>query len=108
MGCPHTFRFTLMTPNEKREAIEDLLKSSGWAVIKEEMQSSILQAAFQLSDNANMPIEEMHFRRGSMWAARKFVELPNSVSALLQNDILLDAANRGELKTDERYGPNPL
>lgn len=96
-----------MTDTHKRDALEELLKSSGWEVLKEEMKNSILQAAFQISDNPNMPIEEMHFRRGSMWAARKFVELPSSLQALLNNDILLDAANRGELKTDERYGPNP-
>jgi hypothetical protein len=51
-----------------------------------------------LSDNSNMPLEEVHFRRGSMWAARKFLELPDAVSAIMQNDILLDAANRGETK----------
>jgi hypothetical protein len=42
----------------------------------------------------------VHFRRGSMWAARKFVDLPTAVSQILNNNILMDAANRGELKQD--------
>lgn len=87
-----------MTPQEKREAIEELIKSPGWGVLRQEMENSILQAAYQLSDGANMPVEEIHFRRGSMWAARKFTELPEALSAIINNDILMDAANRGELK----------
>ena len=62
------------------------------------MEKSILQAAFQLCDGPAMTEEEMHFRRGSMWAARKFIELPDVVSQILNNNILMDAANRGELK----------
>ena len=97
-----------MTDTQRRDSLDELLNSSGWEVLKEEMKNSILQAAFQISDNANMPVDEINFRRGTIWAARKFVELPTAVQALLNNDILMDAANRGELKTDERYGPNPL
>ena len=87
-----------MTPQRKRDAIEEMLKSEGWVALQEEIRKSILQAAYQLADNQNMPLEEVHFRRGSMWAARKFLELPEAVSAILQNEILLDAANRGETK----------
>ena len=87
-----------MTPQEKREALEALIKSQGWDVLRQEMEKSILQAAYQLTDGANMSMEEIHFRRGSMWAARKFSELPSAISAIINNDILMDAANKGELK----------
>ena len=87
-----------MTPKQKQVAIDTLLKSKGWQVIQEEMENSILQAAYQLCDGPAMPIDEVHFRRGSMWAARKFVDLPSVVSQVLNNNILMDAANRGELK----------
>ena len=87
-----------MTPKQKQVAIDTLLKSKGWQVIQEEMENSILQAAYQLCDGPAMSIEEVHFRRGSMWAARKFVDLPSMVSQVLNNNILMDAANRGELK----------
>lgn len=93
-----------MTPKQKREAIENLVKSDGWAVLREEMEKAILLAAYQISDNGAMPIDEVHFRRGSMWAARKFIELPDNVSRILANDILMDAAAQGEVKP-ERYGP---
>jgi len=87
-----------MTPKQKQVAIDAMLKSKGWQVIQEEMEKSILQAAYQLCDGPAMTIEDVHFRRGSMWAARKFVELPSVVSQVLNNNILMDAANRGELK----------
>ena len=87
-----------MTPKQKQIAIDAMLKSKGWQVIQEEMEKSILQAAYQLCDGPAMPIEEVHFRRGSMWAARKFVDLPSVVSQVLNNNVLMDAANRGELK----------
>jgi len=87
-----------MTPKQKQVAIDTMLKSKGWQVIQEEMENSILQAAYQLCDGPAMSIEEVHFRRGSMWAARKFVDLPSMVSQVLSNNILMDAANRGELK----------
>ena len=87
-----------MPPKQKQVAIDAMLKSKGWQVIQEEMENSILQAAYQLCDGPAMPIEEVHFRRGSMWAARKFVDLPSVVSQVLNNNILMDAANRGELK----------
>jgi|TARA_R110002074_G_scaffold326354_1_gene496674 hypothetical protein len=89
-----------MTPKQKQVAVDTMLKSKGWAVIQEEMEKSILQAAFQLCDGPAMPIDEVHFRRGSMWAARKFTDLPTVVSQILNNNILMDAANRGELKQD--------
>ena len=87
-----------MTPKQKQVAIDAMLKSKGWQVIKDEMEKSILQAAYQLCDGSAMTIEDVHFRRGSMWAARKFVDLPSVVSQVLNNNILMDAANRGELK----------
>tara|TARA_B100000780_G_scaffold146758_1_gene102526 strand:+ start:307 stop:552 length:246 start_codon:yes stop_codon:yes gene_type:complete len=75
-----------------------MLKSKGWQVVQEEMEKSILQAAYQLCDGPAMSIEEVHFRRGSMWAARKFIDLPEVVSQILNNNILMDAAHLGELK----------
>lgn len=96
VGITHVHGLDEMTPQEKRDAIEELIKSTGWTVLKQEIQNSILQAAYQLSDNAGMPLEEVHFRRGSMWAARKFLELPDAVSAIMQNDLLLDAANKAQ------------
>jgi len=87
-----------MTPKQKQVAVDTMLKSKGWAVIQEEIEKSILQAAFQLCDGPAMSIEEVHFRRGSMWAARKFIDLPEVVSQILNNNILMDAAHLGELK----------
>tara|TARA_R100000935_G_scaffold13343_1_gene26776 strand:+ start:271 stop:552 length:282 start_codon:yes stop_codon:yes gene_type:complete len=87
-----------MTDKQRQVAIDTMLKSKGWQVVQEEMEKSILQAAYQLCDGPAMSIEEVHFRRGSMWAARKFIDLPEVVSQILNNNILMDAAHLGELK----------
>jgi len=97
-----------MTKKQKYEELEKLLKTQGWTILQEEMRKSILQAAYQLAERSDMPVEEMHFRRGAMWAAKKFLDLPEAVKALLNNDILMEAVQKGEIKTDERYGPQNM
>jgi len=97
-----------MTNKQKYEQLEKLLKTQGWTVLQEEMRKSILQAAFQLAERSDMPVDEMHFRRGAMWAAKKFLDLPEAVKALLNNEILMEAVQKGEIKTDERYGPQNM
>ena len=32
-----------------------------------------------MADNAAMLVEEMHFRRGSIWAAKQLLELPEKL-----------------------------
>lgn len=93
-----------MTKKQDYEAVDKLLKSEGWAVLQREMEKSILQAAYFLAEQKDITNDQMHFRRGAMWAARKFLELPEAVKSILNNDILLDAAHKGEIKP-ERYGP---
>lgn len=83
-----------MTPKRKQEAIEKLLKSEGWAVLKEHMEAAILEAAYRLVGSASMPIDEVHFRRGSIWAAKRFLEMPDQVSALLTGELLMEAARK--------------
>lgn len=95
-----------MTKKQKADAIQKLLDSEGWKVLQEQMEASILQAAFQLVEQRNTPIEDIHFRRGSMWAARKFLDLPSQIKSILDNDLLMDAAIKAESQTKGATAPN--
>ena len=94
-----------MTKKQQADALQKLLDSPGWPVLKEQMEASILQAAFQLVEQRNMPLEEVHFRRGAIWAARKFIELPSQVKSILDNDILMDAAMKAGSKPTGATAP---
>ena len=76
----------------KLKSIREMKETRGWAVCAEVMQSEITQAAYQMADNSRMPVDEMHFRRGAIWAARKLLELPDAIAARLENELLLEDA----------------
>lgn len=73
-----------MTPKQKLKAVNDLTKSSGWAVIKEVMEDEVLQAAMAIAQTATMSIDEINFRRGSIWAATQMLELPERLRMKLE------------------------
>jgi hypothetical protein len=90
-----------MTKKQQADGLQNLLDSPGWSVLREQMEASILQAAYQMVEQRNMPLEEVHFRRGAIWAARKFLDLPSQIKSLLDNDLLMDAALKAELKNPD-------
>ena len=63
-----------MTPKSKIKAIDGLTKSQGWRVMREVMEQEILQAAMQIAETPSMPLDEINFRRGSIWAAKTMLE----------------------------------
>jgi hypothetical protein len=85
-----------MSNKTKHAELEKLLKSPGWKILQEQMETAILQAAYQMVDQRGMALEEIHFRRGSMWAARRFLDLPTQIKAILENELLMDAALKAE------------
>jgi hypothetical protein len=62
------------------------------------MQDEILTAAYQLADNKQLSVDEINFRRGAMWAARRMIELPTNMKMLIDNELLMEAATEAELK----------
>lgn len=81
-----------MTQKEKLEALENLVASPGWEVLRQEMEASILQAAYHLAENPDMQPDAVNHRRGAIWAARKFLELPSQLQSVIRNDLLFEAA----------------
>lgn len=93
-----------MTPRQKLKAIDELLASDGWRLLSEVMQQEILGAAMGMASSAQMSQDEMHFRRGSIWAANQLVELPARLRHKFESEASI-ADNLGDLD-DSRLPPN--
>ena len=78
-----------MTPASKIKAIDGLTKSQGWNVLREIMEDEILQAAMQIAENSNMTLDEINFRRGSIWAAKTMLDLPERLRMKLEAETAL-------------------
>jgi hypothetical protein len=81
-----------MKPKDALKAVQELEASAGWAYAKQAMQDDILRAAYNIAESPNMTLEEINFRRGAMWAARRLLELPVALRLRLENDVLMEAA----------------
>tara|TARA_R110001592_G_scaffold103420_2_gene291414 strand:- start:3288 stop:3551 length:264 start_codon:yes stop_codon:yes gene_type:complete len=78
-----------MTPSSKVKAIEGLTKSTGWNVLKQCMEEEILQAAMAIAESSTMHLDEINFRRGSIWAAKTMLDLPERLRMKLEAETAL-------------------
>lgn len=58
------------------EAIEKMLASKGWQLIKEAIEADLVTAAYGLGADPAMPEQELHYRRGRLSATRDFLNAP--------------------------------
>lgn len=79
------------------ELVQDVQKHDGWLFIKEIMQDEIMTAATKLAETPQMSLEELHFRRGAMWAARKLIDVPTVLAAKLENDVAMEVLQAEEV-----------
>ena len=68
-----------MTPQSKVKALDALVKSTGWRVINEVMQQEVVDAAMAIAEQPTMSLDEINFRRGSIWAAKSLLDLPTKI-----------------------------
>jgi hypothetical protein len=83
-------------PKQAIDFLTTLQKSGGWKIIDEVMKEEILTASFQLSENRNMTIDEINFKRGAMWAARQLKELPDKLLLKYKNDVALEVETKAK------------
>jgi len=83
-------------PKATLKAVTQLASSRGWAYIIEVMEKEIVGAAMTMANNPAMSVEEMHFRRGSIWTAKQLLELPQKLQAHLESEIALEATDLGD------------
>ncbi len=79
-----------MKPKQAIDKLTSLKGTDGWKIIDEVMKQEILTASFQLSENRDMTLEEIHFKRGAMWAARQLKELPDRLIMKYSNEDVLE------------------
>ena len=79
-----------MTSKEKLRKLKELENSSGWNVLVEIMKDEIVQSAMQIAESPNMSLDEINYRRGSIFAAKRLLELPSRLAVHLENEIVMD------------------
>jgi hypothetical protein len=78
-----------MTPQAQLKAVDALMNSKGWNVVLEIMHEEILASAMAIAETPNMELEEINFRRGSIWAAKRMLELPVRLRQKLEAEVAL-------------------
>lgn len=89
-----------MKPEQKIQAIEALSKSKGWMVLKEVMEDELVQAAMAIAHSPSMPVDEINFRRGSIWAAERMLELPSRLRMKLESEAALSDMDKQKKSHD--------
>ena len=87
-----------MTSKEKLRKLKELENSSGWNVLVDIMKDEIVQSAMQIAESPNMSLDEINYRRGSICAAKRLLELPQRLAVHLENEIVMD--DKSDKKTD--------
>jgi hypothetical protein len=49
-----------------------------------------------IADNPNMTLDEINFRRGSIWAAKRMLEMPHRLEMKLNSEIALHKDDKSE------------
>lgn len=80
-----------MTSRERLKALIDLQKSPGWKVVADVMSNEVVAAAMAIADNPKMSLDEINFRRGTIWAAKQLVDLPLKIQLSLENELALSS-----------------
>lgn len=71
------------------KAIEDLQKSKGWEILSRIMKDEMVAAAMAIAENPMMTLDEINFRRGTIFAAKQLVDLPSKIKLRLENELAL-------------------
>ncbi len=78
-----------MSDREHLKAVLDLQKSLGWKVLADVMNQEVVAAAMAIADNPKMTLDEINFRRGTIWAAKQLMDLPIKIQLKLENELAL-------------------
>jgi hypothetical protein len=71
------------------KALDQLKNSRGWAYLRAVMEQEAVAAAMAIADNPKMTLDEINFRRGTIWAAKQLLDLPDKLALRLQNEVAL-------------------
>lgn len=80
-----------MNSRERLKAVLDLQKSPGWKAVSDVMADEVVAAAMAIADNPKMSLDEINFRRGTIWAAKQLMDLPAKIQLKLENELALSS-----------------
>jgi hypothetical protein len=83
-----------MHAKRKLKELDRLKRSTGWGVLREIMQQEMIAAAQQIAENRSMTMDEVNFRRGAIWAAKKMLDLPERLESQLQSEVMFEDAKK--------------
>ena len=78
-----------MNPKASLQAIDALVKSKGWTVMRKVMEEEIVSSAMAIAENSQMTLDEINFRRGSIFAAKALLDLPSKLTSKFSAEIAL-------------------
>lgn len=85
------------TPKQLEEdyrALKALVASQGWKVLGSYLQADVLDAAVQMSQPQSISSEDLHFRRGAMWAAARLLRAPEELIFKIENETSIAKLNQ--------------
>lgn len=82
----------LKTKKTAVAALESLHKSKGWAILRERMDEELMIALRSLASPAPMAAEDVHFRRGALFAALALVSMPDKLINQLKSEVAFEEA----------------
>lgn len=88
-------------------AIKALVETPGWRILREGCERDVLNAAFALADNPNMPEAEMRFRIGAIHASRGLINAPQLLAQIIESQLAFDAAEAIAGNPDATNGKMP-
>jgi hypothetical protein len=93
------------TPRAEFKAIQDLIRSRGWGLVREVMEREIVEAAMAIANDPRMSLDEINFRRGAIWAAHQLLDLPGRLGRKIEADMILTEAMASRSGQDD---PDPV
>ena len=83
-----------MTTEEQLRIITELSDSPAWQLIRRTMLDEIERATRAHIDPSRSNRDDLNFERGAIWAAYRLVGIPERLKALLENQLLMERADK--------------
>ena len=68
-----------MNPKASLNAIDTLENSKGWTVMRKVMEEEIVSSAMAIAESPTMSLDEINFRRGTIFAAKALLDMPTKL-----------------------------
>lgn len=80
-----------MSLKRRLDQIRSLAQSDGWSLVQDAMRLEIERATVQITEPRPIPLQDLDFRRGAIWAARLLTDLPLRLASETEFQILVEA-----------------